>query len=245
MSDLEGPDPTGETGATALPRSGPRRAADPPPGKNRLSTLLGIAAIALGIAVILFVVIANVINSRRSSTTTRASSAAGTTAPTLEGGVGRGFAPQQQGRTPLRGFGEVKATITSGEGKVCEVCLLAATTPEQHARGLMEVTDPALGGYDGMVFVYDQPVDGSFWMRNTPMPLSIAYFDSSGTLVSSADMAPCQDTPSCPGYPAARPFTYAVEVPQGKLADVGVKGVATIAIDATRCPRAGDLEGHG
>ncbi|CAN5517150.1 hypothetical protein BH10ACT1_BH10ACT1_06420 [soil metagenome] len=165
---------------------------------------------------------------------------AGTTAPTTASqGLGEGWAGEVRGRTPLRGFSEVAATITAGDGTTCEVCLLAAATAEQRERGLMEVTDPDLGGYDGMLFEYPDPVDGAFWMRNTPMPLSIAYFDADRTVVSTADMAPCEDSTSCPQYPADAPFQYALEVPQGRLAEVGVVGLATIEVTAVRCPLAG------
>lgn len=160
---------------------------------------------------------------------------AGSTAP---GRLGSGWATERRGRTPLSGFGEVAATITSGSGKVCKLCLLAATTAAQRERGLMAITDRKLGGYDGMVFAYPAPVSGAFWMRNTPTPLSIAYFDASGALVSTVDMAPCADEPTCPSYPPDGPFAYAVEVVQGRLPDVGVTGAATIRIDAATCPLA-------
>lgn len=164
---------------------------------------------------------------------------AGTTAPLGSAELGEGFATEEvSGRTPLRGFGEVWATVTTENGRICEVCLLAATTPEQRERGLMEVTDPELGGYDGMLFEYPDEVDGSFWMRNTPTPLSIAFFDEDGRLVSTTDMEPCGDRADCPGYPADQPFAYALEVPQGLLDDVGAVGDATLRIHARRCPLA-------
>ena len=162
----------------------------------------------------------------------------GTTAPTTAAGVGGGTVPERDGRSPLRGFGEVEATITSGSGEVCRVCLLSATTSGQRARGLMEVTDEELGGYDGMLFEYPGPIAGAFWMRNTPMPLSIAYFDAAGELVSTTDMEPCADSPQCPSYPADQPFAYAIEVPQGLLDELGVTGAATLQIDGRRCPLA-------
>jgi uncharacterized membrane protein (UPF0127 family) len=171
----------------------------------------------------------------------------GTTAPLDGADIGVGVGPEVGGRTPLRGFGEVAATITSEGGEVCEVCLLSAVTPEQRARGLMEVTDESLGGYDGMLFEFPTEVDGAFWMRSTPLPLSIAYFDASGALVSTEDMAPCGDEdeePTCPSYPAAAPFAFALEVPEGLLDDIGVEGAATLVIDARVCPEAdGDAAG--
>ncbi|HRW38931.1 MAG: DUF192 domain-containing protein [Acidimicrobiales bacterium] len=166
--------------------------------------------------------------------------APGTTATTSPSGLGVGVGDAVDGRTPLAGFGQVAARIVAGDGTVCEVCLLAAETPDQRERGLMAVTDPTLGGYDGMVFVYDAPTAGAFWMRNTPMPLSIAYFDIDGRLVSTADMAPCADSPDCRSYPAAAPFAFALEVPQGGLEDVGVVGEATLELTGRRCPLAED-----
>ncbi len=141
-------------------------------------------------------------------------------------------------RAKLAGFGEVAATITDASGKTCEVCLLAAYTPTQRDRGLMEVTDPTLGGYDGMVFVYDEPSSGAFWMRNTPMPLSIAFFDGEGQLISTSDMAPCADRGDCPLYPAAAPFSAALEVVKGGLGDLLVKPGSTMVLGARTCPLA-------
>lgn len=165
----------------------------------------------------------------------------GTTATTSPAGLGVGVGDEVDGRTPLAGFGQVAATITAEDGSTCEVCLLAAETADQRERGLMEVTDPELGGYDGMVFVYGAPTAGAFWMRDTPMPLSIAYFDVDGRLVSTVDMEPCEDSPDCPSYPADAPFGYALEVPQGQLDEVGVVGApgeVTLALTGRRCPLA-------
>lgn len=162
----------------------------------------------------------------------------GTTAPLIDGGVGRGTAAERDGRSPLGGFGEVQATIRAADGEVCEVCLLSATTPEQRARGLMEVTDMELGGYDGMLFEYPAAIEGGFWMRNTPMPLSIAYFDEGGTFIAELDMEPCDDSPDCPTYPSSAPFRFALEVPQGELADLAVRPGSTITINARSCTAA-------
>lgn len=126
---------------------------------------------------------------------------------------------------PIGEFGEVLVTV-GGEQR----CLLLAQTPEQRARGLMEVTD--LGGYPGMAFAFPADTDVGFWMRNTPTPLSIAYLDASGAIVSTADMAPCDDVPTCPTYPAAGPYRWAVEVPQGNLDDLGLTGDARLTIES-------------
>ena len=165
--------------------------------------------------------------------------AASPAAPTTPAGLGVGWAPEVRGRRLLRGFSEVAATITAEDGSTCQVCLLAATDDFQRQRGLMEVTDRNLGGYDGMLFQFTKTQNGAFWMYNTPMPLSIAYFSPDGVLVSRTDMAPCPiGSATCPSYPAGGEFKSALEVPQGGLAKVGVVGVSRIRVDGIRCPSA-------
>ena len=111
------------------------------------------------------------------------------------------------------------------DGQVVEWCLLLAETAAQTQRGLMEVTDPSLGGYAGMLFRFASPVDGGFYMRNTPLPLSIAYLDPDGAVVSIVRMEPCEDVDGCPTYPADGPFQRTIEVP------VGAGGVASLGIE--------------
>ncbi len=154
-------------------------------------------------------------------TTGRPGTSSVVTAPD-EGALPPVRGPFARGRTPLRGFGEVAVRVVAVDGQGRLLCMLVADTVEQRRRGLMEVTDRSLGGYDGMLFRFPEDRTGGFWMRNTPMPLSIAYLDGEGAIVSQADMAPCRDSPSCPGYPAAGPFRSAVEVPKGRLDDLGI-----------------------
>jgi uncharacterized protein len=137
-------------------------------------------------------------------------------------------------RVPLDGFGEIALTVVPPEGgDPLRWCLLAALEAEQRARGLMGVTD--LQGYSGMAFVYDEDVTSAFYMRNTPTPLSIAWVDQDGALVSTADMAPCEDRDGCPTYPPAGPYRVAIEVFQGGLDELGIVEGATIAVGGS-CP---------
>lgn len=134
-------------------------------------------------------------------------------------------------RAPLPGFDDVVVQVTKVDGTVVEWCLLLAATPEQRQRGLMEVTDPELGGYDGMLFRFDADTTTGFWMRNTPQPLSIAYVGADGGLVSIVRMEPCGDSGDCPSYPPSGPYRVAIEVPAaaGGIAALGIQPGARIA----------------
>lgn len=124
-------------------------------------------------------------------------------------------------RRPLPGFGETAFRITDSGGGVFDGMALLAATEESRRRGLMEQTD--LRGYDAMVFRSPRPTTGTFFMRNTRIPLSIAFFDLYGRFVSAADMEPCPDqVERCPTYSAAGPYLYALEVTKGDLGRQGI-----------------------
>jgi uncharacterized protein len=133
------------------------------------------------------------------------------------------------------GFGEVAIAVVGPDGDVAGWCVLLAATSEQRQRGLMEVTD--LGGYAGMLFVWDRDVSSSFYMRSTPTPLSIGWFAADGALVSTADMDPCADVEGCPTYPSGGRYRFALEVPRGSLGDVGVVGGASLAVGGSCAER--------
>jgi len=137
-------------------------------------------------------------------------------------------------RTPLAGFGETQVTVKTSDGTL-EWCLLLAETQTQHNRGLMQVTDPTLGGYDGMLFRFAQDTSAEFYMRNTPMPLSIAFIGADGSVGSTTDMAPCADEAGCPLYDAAGPYRTAIEVPQGNLPKLGIEQGVTVIDDHRSC----------
>ena len=119
-------------------------------------------------------------------------------------------------RTPFGDFGEIGFRIEGGTAEATAMrCALLAETAAQQGLGLMNRTD--IGGYDGMLFKFAADTNTAFYMKDTPLPLSIAFFDAAGQFVSTTDMAPCIHQASCPTYPAARPYRWALEVPQGAL----------------------------
>jgi uncharacterized membrane protein (UPF0127 family) len=91
-----------------------------------------------------------------------------------------------------------------------------ARTDAERARGLMERTQLDDGA--GMLFVFPADTNGPFWMKNTLIPLSIAFIRADGVIVDIQDMQPQDETLH---YPAA-PYRYALEVPQGWFGRVGV-----------------------
>lgn len=106
-------------------------------------------------------------------------------------------------------FARAEATL-SGEA----ISVAVADTPDLRRRGLMGVTD--LGDLDGMLFRFDGEVTVAFTMRDTLIPLDIAFFDAAGVEVDRLSMVPCRAEP-CPTYRAGAPFSSALEVPAGAL----------------------------
>ncbi len=138
------------------------------------------------------------------------------------------------------GFTTVTVEITKADGEVCAVCLWLADSAAERGQGLMGVT--SLGTADGMAFVYEAPTASNFFMFQTVTPLSIAWFDAGGALVSVADMEPCrsENSSECERFSAGGAYVLAIEVLQGDLASIGITDGATARLlpdtEATDCP---------
>ncbi len=92
-----------------------------------------------------------------------------------------------------------------------------ADSPPERARGLM--MRKSLAPNSGMLFVFQQAAVHCFWMKNTLIPLTIAFLDGDGTVVTLADMQPHDETSHCP----ERAVRYALEMEQGWFARRGIK----------------------
>lgn len=108
-------------------------------------------------------------------------------------------------------FGYGTAIIDMGE-QTSLVDVEVAQSPEQRARGLMG--RQALADDAGMAFVFFEEHRGGFWMKDTLIPLSIAFFDQEGTIVSILDMDPCRAEP-CKHYDPGVSYWGALEVNRG------------------------------
>jgi uncharacterized protein len=93
-----------------------------------------------------------------------------------------------------------------------EIPVEVADSDAERQRGLMERT--SLARDSGMVFVFPGETAGGFWMKNTLIPLSIAFYDSDGRILRILDMEPCRRDP-CPIYDPGVAYVGALEVNQG------------------------------
>jgi len=129
------------------------------------------------------------------------------------------------------GFRSVVLTVTLPDGGTEQHCVWIADDEGSQEQGLMGVTDPSLGGRVGMVFAFSSDTRAGFWMKNTLLPLSIAWFNADGGFVSSADMQPCPaGTRTCPSYSAKGPYRTAIEVPLGGLESLGLVAGSRLVI---------------
>jgi uncharacterized protein len=95
-----------------------------------------------------------------------------------------------------------------------------AATAERRRHGLMEV--PELPAGTGMLFTFDGDQTGGFWMKDTLVPLDIAFVDAEGTIVAILAMDPCESDP-CEVYEPEVAYRSALEVPQGWFAASGIE----------------------
>jgi uncharacterized membrane protein (UPF0127 family) len=121
--------------------------------------------------------------------------------------------------THASGRAEATVHIRVAEGSVT-VHASVSNTDAARERGLAGRTDLAPDG--GMAFLFDHPVRASFWMKDTLIPLSIAFWGPRGRIVSIMDMPPCRSDP-CPSFRPSVPYTGALEVNLGFFSRNGVE----------------------
>lgn len=130
-------------------------------------------------------------------------------------------AGQEVAGAPRPGAGGVVRTTELDVGGVT-VTAEIADTPALRERGLME--RDSLPENHGMLFVYPEERELSFWMRNTPLALDIAFIDRTGTIVNIETMRPNDDENTV----SARPAMYALEMEAGWFEANGVEPGARV-----------------
>jgi uncharacterized membrane protein (UPF0127 family) len=102
-----------------------------------------------------------------------------------------------------------RITFVNEAGAEIDLFVEVADSPEERTRGLM--FRESLPEDQGMLFVFEQEGNHSFWMKDTTIPLSIVFIEGEGEIIGIQDMEPLSEELHAPG----EPYLYAVEVNQG------------------------------
>ncbi len=97
-----------------------------------------------------------------------------------------------------------------------------ALTPDQRQIGLM--WRKSMPTNEGMLFIFEQPSQQCFWMKNTLLPLTAAFVADDGTIVNLADMKPQTTEPHC----SKQPVRYVLEMNKGWFAKKGIQAGAKL-----------------
>ncbi len=107
-----------------------------------------------------------------------------------------------------------------------------AATPPNRMQGLMNRR--GMPPHQGMLFVFPEVAEHCMWMRNTYIPLSVAFLDEEGRILNIEDMQPQTENNHC----ASRPARYALEMNKGWFAGKGIKaGMRVGGLDKAPAPR--------
>jgi len=115
-------------------------------------------------------------------------------------------------RNDLAKMKTAAVTITTKTGKA-SYTVYVADTDATRSLGLMNVTESDLPADRGMLFIFPRDQLLSFWMRNTIIPLDIAYIRSDGLIVKTHTMTPLDEG----GYPSIEAARFALEVRAGQF----------------------------
>lgn len=110
-----------------------------------------------------------------------------------------------------------KLPVTTLTGGLYNIKAEVARTPQEHAIGLMWRT--SMGANEGMLFIFPDKNRQCFWMKNTLIPLDIAFVEDDGRIVNLDGMQPRTETPHC----SAQPVRYVLEMNKGWFAKRGLK----------------------
>ena len=113
-----------------------------------------------------------------------------------------------------------RVELTAGMHRIDAQVALA---PEERQTGLMYRQE--MPPHEGMLFVFEQPAQQCFWMKNTLLPLTAAFVADDGTIVNLQDMKPQTLDSHC----SSKPVRYVLEMNQGWFAKKGIKAGTKLA----------------
>ena len=115
--------------------------------------------------------------------------------------------------------------VIEGESGAVHITAEIAKTNDERSRGLM--FRKKLPDGKGMLFVFERDQQLSFWMKNTLIPLSIAFISSDGRIMEIKDMQPLSENT----VQSSRSVRYALEAPQGWFSRAGVQAGDRLRMD--------------
>ena len=121
-------------------------------------------------------------------------------------------------------FEKKDLTITCTDGTTVPITVELARSVRELTKGYMGRKNIPEG--TGMLFIFNKDEKLSFWMKNTPTALSIAFISSSGEIREIYDMKPFSTT----SVKSTVSVRYALEVPQGWFAKKNIKPGSTIQL---------------
>ena len=104
-----------------------------------------------------------------------------------------------------------------------ELIVEVAVSDQEQETGLMNRA--SLGADQGMLFVFDEPKEASFWMHNTSIPLDLAYLDSHGEILEILPLVPFEEKPV---KSKSNKVAYALETNRDWFSSRGLKAGAKI-----------------
>jgi uncharacterized protein len=129
-------------------------------------------------------------------------------------------------------FAQVHFPVITLSAGLFRIQAEVASTFNQRAQGLM--FRQSMPAQAGMLFVFDEKDTHCMWMKNTLIPLSVAFLDDDGHIVNIHDMQPGSLDNHC----AEKPVRYALEMNRGWFSEKGIEGGARIrGLDQAPAPR--------
>jgi uncharacterized protein len=119
---------------------------------------------------------------------------------------------------PVTGVAQVNKDLPVIELTINKAKLKAEVAAEDGSRSTGLMNRFSLQPDHGMIFVFARSEPRAFWMKNTFIPLSIAYIDAKGIIVSIVDMKPHDESP----HPSGAPAMFALEMKQGWFKERGI-----------------------
>ena len=119
--------------------------------------------------------------------------------------------------TPSVSWTNETIDIVTAAGRRTQLTVEIADTPTKQGLGLSGRT--SLPPDRGMLFIFDRPGGYEFWMRDTTLPLSIAFADDTGVILDLQDLTPLSDERHRP----TRDYQYALEVNRGYFQQQGIR----------------------